>query len=159
MIKFGLEYGQVHTWSNIYFLHAEGKFKELGLSNFAAWEVVSGSRLHGYIDSLKIFVFPTSFAGGCLPHMQAQWVGIAHCLPGYVQCHYKVRTSNRVDCLVLLQSLLALLFPSQNGRTWAVSCAEVLWTAFLCLQPCEWSVSYSLCSFQHLFLILLHTHS
>ena len=45
--------------------------------------------------SSKVSITPYLFVGRHLPHMQAQWVGVAHCLPGHVQCHHKVRTSDR----------------------------------------------------------------
>ena len=64
--------------------------------------------LHHFIP-VKYY-FPTYFVGRHLPHLQAEWVGVAHCLPGHVQCHHKVWTSHRVDCLYLynLFSLISL---------------------------------------------------
>ena len=37
---------------------------------------------------------------------------------------------------------ISCFFPSQDSRIWTVSCTEVLWTAFLCLQSCEWFIYY-----------------
>ena len=65
----------------------------------------------GYPNPVKLLVSFTSFTGGRLPHLQAQWVDVAHCLPGHVQCHYKVRTSHRVDYLYLYNLFSLFSFP------------------------------------------------
>ena len=82
-------------------LHKEGKFTQLGLSNYSAWLV---NEVHTLIDTILILVM-ICLKGG--ERLQDQLMVIAHGVPRHVQRCNQVTfrlTSVATDCVDLFQA-------------------------------------------------------